>query len=64
MSETIGQGTCHNRRIADGWPVDSLLVDKRETDTALTPRNRFYLEKFGYLLKHMLARPSHTGAKR
>ena len=42
--------------------VDSLIVEKRKTDPALTVDNRFYPEMLGNLLKYVLPRDPNPGA--
>ncbi len=44
----------------DGMEIDSLRVEKAKTSPALTVESRFYPEMLGYLLKYVLARPSHA----
>ena len=47
----------------DAVSVDSLIVEKRKTNPALTGDGRFYPEILGYLLKHVLSRQSNTEAE-
>ena len=47
----------------DAVSVDSLIVEKRKTNPALTGDRRFYPEMLGYLLKHVLSRQSNTEAE-
>ena len=44
----------------DTASVDSLIVEKRKTNPALTGDGRFYPEMLGYLLKQVLSRQSNT----
>ena len=46
-----------------GVDIDGLVVEKRKTGPALTAESRFYPKMLGYLLKYVLARPSHVKAQ-